>query len=83
MIKIDFKKIIYDHVWFGWYINNFQNEKPEWSHSRYAIDYLYPCREYGEVYPMWWFKLFSLVGANVYENIEYEVYDRYNDQDKF
>jgi len=65
MIKIDWTQFVYDHVWFGYYVDCHPNEgwcKEDWS-SRPTQwhDRLWPVRRYGQPYPTWWFILWGIL----------------------
>jgi hypothetical protein len=64
MIKIAWYDFIWDHVWFGCYLDvetrTLVSDTPPkhyWKSSPRWMDRLWPMRRYGEVYPKWWFIL--------------------------
>ena len=66
MVRIDWQKFFWDHVWFGYYLDWQKTslflpgpDKLVWRCSDRWMDRLWPMRYYGEVYPKWWFKLWG------------------------
>lgn len=62
MIKLDWKKIVYDHVWFGWYVDAPNNDRAWlWGPGPKGWpDRLWPVRRYGDAFPTWWHILWGL-----------------------
>jgi hypothetical protein len=58
MIKIDWRRILYDHVWFGHYVDC--HPYTEWNRNDWSVrpkewkDRLWPVRRYGVPPPTWW-----------------------------
>lgn len=64
MLKIDWKQISYDYVWFGWYIDWTPspwhvNRVLVWKWAGNWCECLWPVRRYGEGPPGWWLWLFG------------------------
>ena len=63
MIKIDWRLLIYNHVWFGYYLDT-HDAADEWEWGGWRpmdwADRLWPMRRYGVPFPHWWFILWRI-----------------------
>ena len=63
MIKIDWQQLLWNHVWFGFYLDfPIENGAPKrWNrvNNTSLEEHLWPMREYGEPPPYWWWRLWN------------------------
>lgn len=70
MVKIDFRKFITDHIWFGWAreiesdwaavvagLDDFPTLNYRWKCSPGLFNRLWPVKCRDKDYPLWWIKL--------------------------